>query len=507
MKSGYRILRILLGVFGVFALSGVSLIWYFNTRADREVSHVAYQDHCGSCHGEHLQGTADGPSLMVEKLQQGDSTDDLIRSIAEHRQAIWSGQLSPLLVKALALYLGEHRRRFPAVTDSYEHRFKEQVVDSQHHRFGVELFSTLASRPYSIAPLRDGRIVVAEKVRGLSIVAEDGRQGPLIANAPRAHEQLISFQGSYLGWGQLLEVSLHPAYSENGWIYVSHADRCQLDCGSLVPQSMVRVVRGRILDGQWVDEQLIWSVHQDYYTIVPDGVAGGRLGFDRTGHLYISVGGKAVYRHLHDMNTPYGKIHRIRDDGSVPEDNPFWLPNDQRAPSSTRHTVWSYGHRTVQGLEGNPLTGEIWSSEMGPRGGDEINRITRGGNYGWPLYTHGLDYDSTEITIGKDLGLDFPIGDTELPVVDFTPAPAVSNITFHRGSQFSAWKNDLLVGSLKAMTLYRLRIENDVLIEQEKLVTKLGRIRDVEMGADGFVYIAIEQGDTGLIVRLVPHTS
>jgi aldose sugar dehydrogenase len=141
---------------------------------------------------------------------------------------------------------------------------------------------------------------------------------------------------------------------------------------------------------------------------------------------------------------------------------------------------------------------------MGPRGGDEVNKIVSGGNYGWPLYTNGLDYDSTEVSIGRDLGLDFPIEATILPVVDFTPAPALSNLTFHNGDRFPGWKNDILIGSLKALTLYRLRIEDGQLLEQEKLVTKLGRIRDVEMGADGLVYVALEHGDTGSIVRIVP---
>ena len=165
--------------------------------------------------------------------------------------------------------------------------------------------------------------------------------------------------------------------------------------------------------------------------------------------------------------------------------------------------VWSLGHRNPLGLAFDPA-GRLFEVEMGPRGGDEINKISRSGNYGWPLYTNGLDYNSTEIEIGKNLGLDFPIEETVLPVVDFSPAPAVSNITFHDGTQFPSWKNDLLVGSLKAMTLYRLRVENDVLVEQEKLITGLGRIRDVEMGVDGLVYIALEHGDTGTIARLVP---
>ncbi len=268
---------------------------------------------------------------------------------------------------------------------------------------------------------------------------------------------------------------------------------------------MVWVVRGRISQGKWEDEQTIWSVHKNHYTPVPDAVAAGRLAFDDEGYLYVSIGGKNTYGKLHDLNTPFGKVHRVHDDGRIPEDNPFWVSPDERPESSTIHTVWSYGHRTGQGLDGHPLNGEIWNTEMGPRGGDEINHIIAGQNYGWPLYTNGLGYDGEEISIGKDLGLDFPIEDTVLPVVDFTPAPAVSNFTFHSGDQFPGWNSDMLVGSLKASTLYRLRIQDNELIEKEILVSDFGRIRDVAMGRDGFVYVALEHNDTGSLWRISPN--
>ena len=141
---------------------------------------------------------------------------------------------------------------------------------------------------------------------------------------------------------------------------------------------------------------------------------------------------------------------------------------------------------------------------MGPRGGDEVNRIVGGGNFGWPLYTNGLDYDSNNVQIGKDLGLQFPVEETVLPVVDFTPAPALSNLTFYSGDVFGDWEGDILVGSLKAMTVYRLRIRDGALEKIETLAKNVGRVRDIETGADGLVYIAIEHGETGSILRLIP---
>lgn len=344
----------------------------------------------------------------------------------------------------------------------------------------------------------------SKKTRGLSLVPLDGRVSSLIEGTPPVWKEVLKVRGSHIGLGMMLDVRLHPDYEDNGWVYLSHNDRCLLDCGSLVPQTMVRVVRGRVGDGAWHDNEVIWSVDTDFYTVIPDNVAAGRLAFDQAGHVYVTIGGKATYDQLHVLDTPYGKIHRVNIDGSIPEDNPSWQPPDARSQPSTRHTVWSFGHRTAQGLAAHPETGAIWATEMGPRGGDEINRIVAGGNYGWPLYTEGLDYSGDPVTIGEDLGLNFAPSDTIAPVVDFTPSPSLSNFTFHNGDQFPDWNHDLLVGSLRARTLFRLRIDGEELIEQEKLVEDLGRIRDVQMGSDGFVYVLIEHQDGGSLLRLVP---
>ena len=495
-----------LSVLIIIAVAGVS--WLIATRDAREYSHVVFQEHCSSCHGSGLAGTATGPGLLGDSLKFGDDETALLLSIsgsiAAHNAVVLPEDDEKETVRALALYILERRQQYPPIVDSYLHTPEGQSLDSEHYRFKLEKFSALASRPYAIAPLPDGRILVSEKERGLTVIDKSGQAQTLIKGTPPAYKKFMGVQGSHVGWGQFLDVALHPDYARNGWIYLSFGDRCRFDCFSLVPQSMVKVVRARLNGSEWTDEELIWSVDRKYYTMVPDGVAGGRLGFDKDAYLYITVGGKAAYKHLHDMNTPYGKVHRVKDDGMIPEDNPFWISPEDREGGSTRHTVWSYGHRTQQGLEGHPLTGEIWNAEMGPRGGDEINKILGGENYGWPLYTNGLNYNSKEISIGEDLGLDFPIEATQLPIVDFTPAPAVSNITFYTGDVFPNWKYDLLVGSLKAMSLYRLRIENDKLIEKERLVPRLGRIRDVATGADGLIYIAVEHGDVGSIFRIAP---
>lgn len=503
MKTSTKILMV--SVLLLTLLFGIGY-GYLTTRADP--AHAIWLQHCAGCHGADMQGTAVGPPIDGQYAASDASLAERAQSIAQRHRDI--GQppaftaLTPTESELLTIYLGERAQRFIDTAASYQQVPEaNRTIESDYHRFRLQRVAPLQSRPYSIAPLPDGRVIVAEKIRGLSIVDRDGRQHALIPGTPEVWSTVLSWNGGWANWGIVLDVQLHPDFTNNGWIYLSHTDRCQWDCGWPIPATMVRVVRGRLNEGRWTNQELIWPVHTDHYTPVPDTVAAGRLAFDQSGYLYISVGGKNTYDKLHDLHTPYGKIHRVHDDGRVPEDNPFWSPPSERPENSTKHTVWSYGHRTAQGLDADPVSGNIWNTEMGPRGGDEINKIMAGGNYGWPLYTNGLDYDGSEISIGKDLGLDFPVESTVLPTRDWTPAPAVSNFNFYAGNMFPDWRGDMLVGSLKAMTLYRVRIQDDEWVEEEKLLTGFGRIRDVETAVDGSVYVAIEHEDSGSLWQIL----
>ena len=510
MASLKRWQKILLTLFLLLAALVAYGIWYFETRNAREPSRLAFQEYCASCHGTDLKGSDKAPSLIGRELSLLANHQALMAAISGQGDMAaahdWREKLSPEMIKAVALYIGERQQAYFPTAASYT--FRQQArgpMTSQHHDFAVEQLAALPSRPYGLTALPDGRLIVAEKTRGLSLIESDGQLGAPLTGTPRVWDTILSVQGAWLNLGIMLDVALHPDYQKNGWVYTSHTDRCWLDCGSIVPVTMVRVVRGRIKDNAWVDQEVIWSVHRDHYTPVPDGVAAGRLAFDKDNHLYISIGGKNTYDKLHQLDTPFGKIHRVRDDGSVPRDNPYFIEANKRAEASTRHTVWSIGHRTGQGLAGHPISGAIWNSEMGPRGGDEMNLIEGGGNYGWPLYTNGLNYNGEYISIGDDLGLDFAIEETVLPIVDFTPAPALSNLTFYQGEAFPDWNGDALIGSLKAGTLYRVRVENNAPSEVERLLVNFGRIRDIAVGPEGDVYVALEHNENGSIWRLSPR--
>ena len=280
-------------VVGVLAVGAVLAgRWYLQTYDEREPSRVAFAQQCAQCHGDLLQGTAEGPDLMAARLQHGDSVAALMDSIvSRHPQFPAAESQSPSQTKSLALYIIERRQQLPSIAASHSYQLPEGVVSSTHHNFRVERVATLRSGPYAMAPLPDGRILVSEKVRGLTLIDPD-EGDTLVTGTPRVWREALHVRGSYVGLGQMLDVQLHPDYAENGWVYLSHTDRCQLDCGSAWPVSMVRVIRGQLENGRWVNTEVIWSVPKSHYTVVPDGVAAGRLAFDDSNYLFVTVGGK-----------------------------------------------------------------------------------------------------------------------------------------------------------------------------------------------------------------------
>ena len=218
-------------------------------------------------------------------------------------------------------------------------------------------------------------------------------------------------------------------------------------------------------------------------------------------HVDEGVGVPGDDKHRMHRNNSYmaadcDLCHRTGD-----SDNPFIGDPD------ALDSIWTYGHRSPQGLEYDPATGLLWGTEMGPRGGDEINLLQPGRNYGWPLYSKGMDYDSTPVEYWKDLGIEFDINDIEQPVVDLTPSPAVSSFVIYAGDEFPEWRGQFIVGSLKATELYRFVIDGDRLVHTEVLLGDLARIRDVEVGPDGAIYLLLEHGAGSRVVRVTRHES
>lgn len=419
----------------------------------------------------------------------------------------WSANLDDGLVQSLAIYVAERRadRSFFDFKVDKQLAIPEHIISSEEHDFRIEIVTTeLHALPYSIAPLPDGRILVSEKTKGLRIISADGKPSELITGTPQAYDDGIEFASLEMGLGWLMDVALHPDYTDNGWIYLHYGDRCEeCNSGSLLPVTMNTLVRGHIKDGAWVDEEIIWKAEPETYTSTPDIAAGGRIAFDGEGAVFLSIGmkGPSNYHGIQDLSLPYGKIHRVHDDGSMPEDNPFF-----NTPGAMK-SIWTYGHRSPQGLEFNRLTGQLWGTEMGPRGGDEVNLLLPGKNFGWPLYSEGVNYDGTPVEYGIELGIEFDLEDIQQPVVDLTPSPSVSSFIFYEGSSFPGWQHNLVVGTLKATELYRMVVEDNKVIHQETLLNNLARIRDIETGPDGNIYLLLEHTSGGQIIRLVPASN
>jgi glucose/arabinose dehydrogenase len=201
---------------------------------------------------------------------------------------------------------------------------------------------------------------------------------------------------------------------------------------------------------------------------------------------------------IQDLSLPHGKILRVNDDGSIPDDNPFVDDPD------ALDAIWTYGHRSSQGLEFNAETGDHWETEMGPRGGDELNRLVRGGNFGWPIFTSGVNYDGRPVDVADKLGIELMKEDAEFPVVEWTPAVAISSFIFYDSPEFANWNGNIIVGTLRATDLLRMEVVNDEVVHKEVLLENLARFRDIEIGFNGELYILLENKAGSQIIRLLP---
>jgi glucose/arabinose dehydrogenase len=283
----------------------------------------------------------------------------------------------------------------------------------------------------------------------------------------------------------LLDIALHPDYDENGWIYFSYS---YLSEGQGKPLGNTAIMRARLNGNSLQDQEVIFRgepvTDRNYHF-------GCKIAFDGMGHIFFGIGDRGQHFDFpQKLDNHNGKIHRLNDDGSIPDDNPFV------STPGAMTSIWSYGHRNPQGTCFDPLTGELWVSEHGPRGGDELNLIRPGVNYGWPVISYGINYDGTVLTpINEKEGL-------EQPVFQWTPSIGPCGMTFVTGDRYPDWKNNIFLGSLPLKHLERVVLENNRVTHREELLKGVGRVRNVVMGPDGYICFAIET--PGYILRLMP---
>jgi len=358
----------------------------------------------------------------------------------------------------------------------------QSVQRSEHHQYRVVTVVEGLEHAWSIAFLPDGDMLVTERAGRLRIVRNDTLLPDSVPGVPAVLAQ---------GQGGLLDVMPHPEFATNRLIYLSFSK--PVGDGE---RATTAVVRGRFENDRLTDVQEIFQADTR-----GAGHYGSRLAFDREGFLFISVGDRQapprgdLEKHpAQDLSNHHGTINRLHDDGRVPADNPFV------DSAGAKPEIWTYGHRNPQGLAFHPETGDLWANEHGPQGGDELNLIQKGRNYGWPVIGYGVNYGS-----GSAIHDSTHREGMEQPVHYWVPSIATSGLLIYTGDRFPAWRGSIFVGGLAGEQLARLTMDGRRVADEESLVRGMGRIRDVRQGPDGLIYLAIDdEGHKPSVVRLEP---
>jgi glucose/arabinose dehydrogenase/cytochrome c5 len=430
-----------------------------------------YQNLCSSCHGEQMLAFAD------RKWKHGKTRDSLMISIKngypDAGMPPWGQALSHEDIEDLVSYIltGIENVELYGFT---EEKLTSNIFESEDVKFSLDTIFSGIEVPWGLEFLPDGDLLITERSGFLYRINEKGKQD-IIKGLPTVKNERQ---------GGLLDIKLHPKFRENNWLYISYSGISGKDSLATTILDRYTLKDNQLIERKQILEATPYTNKGQHY--------GGKIEFDSKGYLYISVGDRGE-RDINpqDITKIPGKIHRFLDDGGIPEDNPF-VDNPNAVKS-----IYSYGHRNEQGLILNPFTKELWEHEHGPRGGDEINIIKEGLNYGWPVISYGINYDGTTFTDKlESQGM-------EQPLHYWVPSIAPSGMAFVTGNKYGKWEGDLLVGSLRFKYLTRCKIKDSKVVGEEMLMKGIGRVRNVKMGPDGYIYILVEK--PGFVYRLMPQ--
>ncbi|MGE7955926.1 PQQ-dependent sugar dehydrogenase [Pseudomonas sp. NPDC089530] len=353
-----------------------------------------------------------------------------------------------------------------------------QPFHSEQGSLSVTPLAEGLDHPWGLAFLPDRQgILVTERPGNLRLVGADGKLSKPLAGVPQVWAK---------GQGGLLDVALSPDFQQDRLVYLAYAEG-----GGAGGTAGTTVGRGRLSEdlGSLKDFQVIFRQEPKLST---GNHFGSRLVFDPAGYLFITLGENNDRATAQDLDKLQGKIVRLYPDGRVPDDNPFV------GQPGVRPEIWSYGHRNPQGAALNPWSGTLWDNEHGPKGGDEVNLIERGKNYGWPLATHGIDYSGAPIPEAK--GKTAP--GTVAPRHVWEKSPGISGMAFYDSDRFPAWQHNLFIGALASRELIRLQFDGDKVSHEERLLGELkARIRDVRQGPDGYLYVLTDE-DKGTLYKV-----
>ncbi|HRE52895.1 MAG TPA: PQQ-dependent sugar dehydrogenase [Flavitalea sp.] len=361
----------------------------------------------------------------------------------------------------------------PATADNNNTTEQEPDRDSANKTtYTVEKLYHEFKNPWGMVWLPDGRMLVTERAGEILVFKNDQFTGEKLAGVPKVLNK---------GQGGLLDITLHPDYARNKWIYISYAK--PVKNGGTTAISRFKLDGNNIVELQTLFEAQPALEANHHY--------GSRIIFDKDNYMFFSVGERGTREKVWELSNDLGKIHRLKDDGKTPDDNPF--VNQAGAKPS----IWTYGHRNPQGLVYDAANNRIWSHEHGPRGGDELNLIEKGNNYGWSKTTYGINYDSTVISEFKEME-----GVTN-PVRYWVPSIAPCGLEIVTSDRYPDWKGNLLVGALSFEHIARVQLSGVKYIGEERLADKIGRVREVAQSPDGYIYAVTEH--PGLLIKLVPN--
>ncbi|HLL94814.1 MAG TPA: PQQ-dependent sugar dehydrogenase [Spirosoma sp.] len=440
-----------------------------------------YKNYCAGCHGAQLQGSL-APSLIKKDWKHGSDRKSILKTIQngvpQTEMMKWEGILSARQIEDVTDFILKAQTS-PEIVRKLE---LPLAIKTKLYPLKIEkLITEGVKTPWGIEFVDAKRALITGKFGHLYWMVDGKLDGQPITGLPQTY--------AFENVGGMMDLALDPAYSKNGWVYLafSHNSTNSLDKNR---PGMTKIVRGKVHNHQWMEEQTLFQVADSLQ--VSGGTRWGcRFLFDKQGYLYFTIGDMNRAPDSQVLSKPSGKIYRINSDGSIPTDNPlFGKADDLQA-------IYSWGNRNVEGLAQHPQTGVIYASEHGPQGGDELNILKKGANYGWPVITYGIDYNGSKITdLTRKEGM-------EQPITYWTPSIAVCPIEFVTGPRFARWKNNLLVGALKYEEIRRLVIDGDQVREQELLLKGYGRIRDLKMGPDGALYVLTNAPDT--VLRITPQ--
>ena len=436
-----------------------------------------YEQHCAACHGKQMEGGIGG-ALSDEQWKHGSSDEAITRSISKGIAGTemlgWDSTLSADQIRSLVILIREQRHlasKTKATPSS-----KAGVYEAAGQRFQITAVMDGTAELWGMTFLPDGSALITQK-DGVLWHWHNGKRTQ-IQGVPPVH---------YQSQGGLLDVIAHPGFARNGWVYLSYAEKNGND-----NYASTTILRATLRDAALQEQKIVFSVpaakrqHSGHHF-------GSRFAFIDN-DLYFTIGDAGKQDNAQDLSVPTGKVHRIRDDGRVPDDNPF-VGNKSAWP-----TIWTWGNRNPQGLVYDAVGKRLWAAEHGPRGGDEINLIEKGKNYGWPVITYGMNYNGTPISNKTQQD------GMEQPKHYWTPSIAVSNIDVYRGKLFGNWDGKLLAASLSAQELRLLTLDGDKVVKDELLLKNLGRLRDVQTGPDGAIYLLVSDEGEGSyqLHKLVP---